>query len=136
MPGRFYCLRNDELSPTLSETLDLLARPAYQERLRGCMHGIEKESLRISADGALARTPHPPALGSALTHPTITTDYSEALLELITPVSTSIDGLFDSLDRIHRFTYAQLGDERLWTCLLYTSPSPRDRQKSRMPSSA
>ena len=26
--------------------------------------------------------------------------------------------------------------ERLWICLLYTSPSPRDRQKSRMPSSA
>ena len=25
---------------------------------------------------------------------------------------------------------------RLVTCLLYTSPSPRDRQKSRMPSSA
>ena len=25
---------------------------------------------------------------------------------------------------------------RYWTCLLYTSPSPRDRQKSRMPSSA
>ena len=24
----------------------------------------------------------------------------------------------------------------LWRCLLYTSPSPRDRQKSRMPSSA
>ena len=23
-----------------------------------------------------------------------------------------------------------------WNCLLYTSPSPRDRQKSRMPSSA
>ena len=29
------------------------------------------------------------------------------------------------------------GDERLfWTCLLYTSPSPRDRTRSRMPSSA
>ena len=26
--------------------------------------------------------------------------------------------------------------EGIWTCLLYTSPSPRDRQKSRMPSSA
>ena len=25
---------------------------------------------------------------------------------------------------------------RFWSCLLYTSPSPRDRQKSRMPSSA
>lgn len=110
------------MSPTLSEILELLAQPVHQERLRGCMHGIEKESLRISADGALARTPHPPTLGSALTHPTITTDYSEALIELITPVSTSIDGLFDSLDRIHRFTYAQLGEERLWTesmpCLL------------------
>ena len=29
-----------------------------------------------------------------------------------------------------------LDNERLFTCLLYTSPSPRDRQKSRMPSSA
>ena len=29
----------------------------------------------------------------------------------------------------------QLWDSR-WDCLLYTSPSPRDRQKSRMPSSA
>ena len=33
-----------------------------------------------------------------------------------------------------------LADERglreIGTCLLYTSPSPRDRQKSRMPSSA
>ena len=26
--------------------------------------------------------------------------------------------------------------EKVGTCLLYTSPSPRDRQKSRMPSSA
>ena len=26
--------------------------------------------------------------------------------------------------------------EHLWTCLLYTSPSPRDRTRSRMPSSA
>ena len=26
--------------------------------------------------------------------------------------------------------------EQLWNCLLYTSPSPRDRTRSRMPSSA
>ena len=26
--------------------------------------------------------------------------------------------------------------DKIWSCLLYTSPSPRDRQKSRMPSSA
>ena len=33
----------------------------------------------------------------------------------------------------------RLGDDDEWaanSCLLYTSPSPRDRQKSRMPSSA
>ena len=28
------------------------------------------------------------------------------------------------------------GSTTFWDCLLYTSPSPRDRQKSRMPSSA
>ena len=28
------------------------------------------------------------------------------------------------------------GDRMVQSCLLYTSPSPRDRQKSRMPSSA
>ncbi len=110
------------MSPTLSDSLELLNQPMHRDVLRGCLHGIEKESLRIGADGALARTPHPLGLGSALTHPTITTDYSEALLELITPVSADLGGLFDSLDRIHRFTYAQLGDERLWTesmpCLL------------------
>ena len=32
--------------------------------------------------------------------------------------------------------YVDLCGEPAWICLLYTSPSPRDRQKSRMPSSA
>ena len=32
--------------------------------------------------------------------------------------------------------YLVTGSDRPKTCLLYTSPSPRDRQKSRMPSSA
>ena len=31
---------------------------------------------------------------------------------------------------------AALGRGRIMTCLLYTSPSPRDRTRSRMPSSA
>jgi glutamate--cysteine ligase len=42
--------------------------------LTGIRRGIEKESLRVRPDGALATTPHPTALGSALTHPHITTD--------------------------------------------------------------
>ena len=36
-------------------------------------------------------------------------------------------------DRLHFTTTA---DARLTLCLLYTSPSPRDRTRSRMPSSA
>ena len=36
----------------------------------------------------------------------------------------------------HMSSEARLLADQLNTCLLYTSPSPRDRQKSRMPSSA
>ena len=32
--------------------------------------------------------------------------------------------------------YAKIVNEQLNDCLLYTSPSPRDRTRSRMPSSA
>lgn len=55
----------------------------------GFLKGVEKEGLRVDRNGFIAQTPHPEALGSALTHPRITTDYSEALLELITPVCDS-----------------------------------------------
>ena len=53
-------------------------------RLLGMRRGIEKESLRAQAGGSLALTPHPAALGSALTHPHITTDFSESQVELVT----------------------------------------------------
>lgn len=77
--------------------------------------GIEKEGLRVErGSGMLAQTPHPKTLGSALTHPSITTDYSEALLEFITPVSTSIDDSLGQLRAIHQFTASQLGEEILW----------------------
>ena len=82
--------------------------------LRGIARGVEKESLRVDSNGMLAQTPHPPTLGSALTHQSITTDYSEALLEFITPVSTSIQGTLTQLEDIHGFVYRQLGAERLW----------------------
>src|SRR5690606_1070887 len=99
----------------LKQRIELLSQAALQDDLRQAMHGIEKESLRIDARGTLSQQPHPPAWGSALTHPSITTDYSEALVELITPVTGDIDELFGELDRIHRFVYSELGDELLWT---------------------
>lgn len=89
--------------------------PANQSLL-GILRGLEKESLRVTPEGELAQTDHPPALGSALTHPHITTDYSEALLEFITDPFDDVESLLTQLDGIHRFTYNQLTDsrERLW----------------------
>lgn len=77
-------------------------------------HGIEKESLRVQRDGQLATTPHPPALGSALRHPHITTDFCEAQPELITGVHTSADACIEELDDIHRYLHANIDDELLW----------------------
>jgi glutamate--cysteine ligase len=84
-------------------------------RLAGMRRGIEKESLRIDDAGRLASTPHPAALGSALTHPQITTDFSESQLELITGARLRPAETLDELRRVHQFVYRHLGDELLWT---------------------
>jgi len=87
------------------------------ERLLGIRRGIEKESLRSQADGKLALTPHPAALGSALTHPHITTDFSESQLELITGVHAGVEACLAELAEVHRYTYRALheaGDEMMW----------------------
>ena len=76
--------------------------------------GIEKESLRVHADGRLAETPHAAALGSALTHPHITTDFSESQLELITGIHESVERCLEELERIHQFVYRSIGGEILW----------------------
>ena len=82
--------------------------------LTGLRRGIEKESLRVRPDGTLATTPHPARLGSALTHPCVTTDFSESQLELITGVHGSADACLDDLTEIHQAVYRAIGDELLW----------------------
>lgn len=96
------------------EQLEALAQ-ADSTLLKGIGRGIEKESLRVGSDGMLAQTAHPTALGSALTHSSITTDYSESLLEFITGVSTSVEGTLKELDNIHRFVYQHINGEHLWS---------------------
>ena len=85
-----------------------------KETLLGIRRGIEKESLRALPGGGLALTPHPLALGAALTHPHITTDYSESQLELITGVHVGVGDALRELTEIHQAVYRALGDERLW----------------------
>ncbi|MEY2801835.1 MAG: hypothetical protein RL513_1420, partial [Pseudomonadota bacterium] len=94
--------------------------------LLGIRRGVEKESLRASPEGRLAATPHPPALGSALTHPHITTDYSESQLELITGVHETPQACVDELARIHQFTLRALGEEMMWASSMPCSLPPED----------
>ena len=82
--------------------------------LYGGLKGIEKESLRVSADGDLSTLDHPIGLGSALTNRYITTDFSEALLEFVTPAFETTWEALHCICDIHQFTYSQLGEEMLW----------------------
>ncbi|MDO9107279.1 MAG: glutamate--cysteine ligase [Methylovulum sp.] len=95
------------------DTLAKLRDNGHQQLLCGGLKGIEKESLRLGKDGLIAKTNHPYSLGSALTHPYITTDYSEALIELITPPFSDIIDTLDYLHNIHQFVYQHLDDEIL-----------------------
>lgn len=76
--------------------------------------GLERESLRVSRDGSIAQTPHPVKFGSSLTHPHITTDYSEALLEFVTRPYTNKENLLSFLRDCQTFVYRELSDELLW----------------------
>ena len=94
--------------------LSALLNGGQPQILQGGRKGVEKESLRVVPTGTLAYTPHPSLLGSALTNEHITTDYSEALIELVTPAFTQSWELLQYLLDLHQFVYRHLGDELLW----------------------
>ncbi len=76
--------------------------------------GIEKESLRVDLDNYISKLSHPKNLGKALTNKYITTDYAEALLELVTPPYLSIEQTLEQLTLTHHFVYNNLHNEKLW----------------------
>lgn len=98
---------------TLERRLGWLADAGAPALVPG-LEGLEKESLRVTPNGGIAQTPHPLALGSKLTHPTVTTDYSEALLEFVTPPHADAATTLSTLCDIHAAVYRELGDELLW----------------------
>ncbi|MGS2720513.1 glutamate--cysteine ligase [Paraglaciecola aestuariivivens] len=99
---------------TFAERLNVLQQKQITQSLTGIKHGVERETLRINPNGGLAQTPHQQALGSALTHDFITTDFSESLLEFITPPETCVDKTLAQLTDLHKFTVTNIGEERLW----------------------
>jgi glutamate--cysteine ligase len=99
---------------SFAERLKVLQDQAVVRTLTGIRHGVERETLRIKPDGGLAQSAHQQALGSALTHEFITTDFSESLLEFITPPEVSVQKTLGQLNDVHKFTVSNIGDERLW----------------------
>jgi glutamate--cysteine ligase len=112
-----------------SKTLEHLSTQGLFDTLPGIRRGLEKEALRVSPDATLAQTPHPKTLGASLTHPHISTDYAESLLEFITTPWTSVCALSQELSNIEAFTHACLRplQEQLWVnsmpCRLPDNPA-------------
>lgn len=102
------------MSDLFQTRLQHLKSPNGLAFLSQIQRGIEKEGLRVTPKATIAQTGHPEALGSTLTHNSITTDYSEALLEFITPVCQKVDDTIDYLSDLHHFTLRHMPDEYLW----------------------
>lgn len=102
------------MSKTFDKRLAALVREGVKGVLDGGRRGIEKESLRVTDEGVLSKRPHPSAFGSALTNEYITTDFSEALLEFVTPAFANTWEALHFLCDIHQFVYTNLEDELLW----------------------
>jgi len=102
------------LSKQFEERLAFFLQSDVVDTFRHIRRGIEKESLRVSPKGLISQKDHPAKLGAALTNPYITTDYSEALLEFITPAYDDPAQPLAVLENIHKFVYQHLDDEVLW----------------------
>jgi glutamate--cysteine ligase len=102
------------LTVSLKQYLSAFTQAPYLNTLTGIGRGIEREALRVHAHGALSQQPHHKALGAALTHPQITTDYAENLLEFITPVSHDAKTSIKQLQDIQKFALSKLDGELLW----------------------
>ncbi|WJG08317.1 glutamate--cysteine ligase [Aliiglaciecola sp. LCG003] len=99
---------------SFAKRLAVFKRPQVLKTLPQIKHGVERETLRINPKGTLSQTPHPTKLGAALTHDYITTDFSESLLEFITPPESDIKVTLNQLGDVHKFVMENIGNERLW----------------------
>jgi len=95
-------------------SLDEIKKSKATSELNFINRGIEKESLRVDSSGKISQKSHPKGLGSALTNPFITTDFSEALMELVTPTFNSAAECLKFLSDLHVFVNQNLEEESLW----------------------
>lgn len=100
--------------PLFSDIAKQLNAAAFNDLKQGTLYGLEKEGLRTNKDGFISQANHPTCLGSALTHPHITTDYSEALMEFITAPKANRTDALAALNTLHQWTYSCVKQEYIW----------------------
>ena len=93
--------------------LNLLNKDNFFDNLE-INRGIEREALRVDTIGKISQKSHPKKLGSALCNPHITTDFAEALIELVTPKFNDVNDLYLFLEQIHAFARKNLKNEIFW----------------------
>ena len=106
-------MKNTDVKYLESNTLSFLNNENAMNTLHDIRRGIERELIRTTPESCISSLPHPKVLGSALTHPYITTDFAEAQLELVTPAMTKRKAMFDSLASLHHFVAAHLPDNEI-----------------------
>ena len=116
MAARYEPLQDKReiVKAVLEQQLEQLEARGVHILLRNALYGIEKEGLRVDPNGRLSQAPHPEGLGAALTNSSITTDFSESLLELITPAFKEVESAIKFLSDLHGFTYHHMGQELIW----------------------
>jgi len=107
--------RDIGLTSLFKQRIQLFKDRPNQSLLCCNLRGIEREALRVDQQGNLSQASHPKAFGSALSHPSLTTDYSEALLEFITEPYPKIGSVIDQLTQLQQYVTQHLPkNEYLW----------------------
>ena len=98
----------------IDKFLENLSKHSCSSFLKNSKIGLEKESLRVDKNGTISLKMHPKIFGSSLTNTYITTDYSEALIEMVTPPCNSHFEALNFLENIIAYVYRNLDEEYLW----------------------
>lgn len=94
--------------------LNVIKSLDYKNKLLKGNFGIERETLRVDKEGKLALTKHPKVFECKISHPYITTDFSESQIELITPTVSTLDKAHNYLNLLYDITALEINEELLW----------------------
>ncbi len=96
--------------------------PEMKKLLLSSAIGLEKENIRVHADGSIAMTPHP--FGDKARHPFIVTDFSESQVEIGTEVCSNPDQVYDQLENLHDIVTTTVAVERQQAEYLWPISNP------------